>query len=83
MQVQEYEVSIILSNSRETQFTFVLEPWGRVNEMEPRASYTVCFRSTVEPSPPNSVEVEYAEDRVTVFAWDGCLVAPTGYATSY
>jgi hypothetical protein len=43
--------------------------------MEPHTSYTICFRSTVEPAPTNIVEVEYAEDRVTVYAWDGCLVA--------
>lgn len=75
MQEQEFEVSIIVSNSRETPLTFILEPWGRAYEMEPHTSYTICFRSTVEPSPPNIAEVEYAEDRVTVYAWDGCLCA--------
>lgn len=75
MQEQECSVSIVLSNSRETRFTLVLEPWGRVYEMEPHTSYTICFRSTVEPFSPNMAEVEYAEDRVTVYGWDGCQVA--------
>ncbi len=74
-QEQEYEVSLVLTNSRDTMLPFALEPWGFVYEMEPQAQYTLVFRSTVQPSPPNTVEVEYAPDHITVYAWDGCLFA--------
>lgn len=75
MQEQEYEISIMLTNSRDSTLTFILEPWGFIYEMQPQAKYTVCFRSPIQPSPPNIVEVEYAADSITVYAWDGCLFA--------
>ncbi len=74
-QEQEYEVSMMLTNSRETKFTFALEPWGFVYEMEPQAQYLLVFRSNIQPSPPNTVEVEYAADHIIVYAWDGCRFA--------
>lgn len=75
MQKQEYEIAIIVSNTHDTNVAFVLEPWGFVYEMPPQASYAVVFRSLVQPAPPNTVEVEYGVDTITVYAWDGCLFA--------
>jgi hypothetical protein len=75
MQEQEYEIAIIVSNTHDTNLTFVIEPWGFVYDMSPQASYTVVFRSLVQPVPPNTVEVEYGVDSIIVYAWDGCLFA--------
>ena len=75
MQEQGYEIAIVVSNTHDTNFLFVLEPWGFVYEMPPHASYTVVFRSLVQPVPPNTVEVEYGANNITVYGWDGCLFA--------
>lgn len=75
MQEQEYEISIIISNIHDTSLNFAVEPWEMVYEMPPHASYTVVFRSFVQPVPPKTVEVEYGGDRIVVYAWDGCLYA--------
>lgn len=73
MQEQGYEVPIIVSNTHDTNVTFVLEPWGRIYEMPPQASYTVVFRSLVQPDPPNTAAVEYGSDSIVVYGWSGCL----------
>jgi hypothetical protein len=75
MQEQEYEVAILVSNTHDTNFTLALEPWGFVYEMSPQASYTVVFRSLVQPVPPNIVEVEYGANNIIIYGWDGCLFA--------
>lgn len=69
MQEHEYEIAIVVSNTRKSSFPLVLEPWGA------QANCTVVFRSSVPPTPPNTVEVEYAADSITVWAWDGCRYA--------
>jgi len=66
---------MVVTNSHDANFLFVLEPWGFVYEMPPQASYTVVFRSPVQPVPPNVVEVEYGADNITLYGWDGCLFA--------
>jgi hypothetical protein len=75
MQEHEYEMAIIVSNAHATDFTLVLEPWGRIYAMPPQASYTVVFRSLVQPTPPNTVEVVYGTDHIAVYGWVGCLLA--------
>ena len=75
MQEHESEIAIVISNARNRSFPMILEPWGIPYEMPAHASYTVVFRSRVSPAPPNTVEVEYAADSITVWAWDGCLFA--------
>ena len=75
MQEHEYEVSLVLSNTRETPITLIVEPWGAMYEMVPQEKYLLCFRSFFPPSSPQAVEIEYALDGLTVYAWDGCLFA--------
>jgi hypothetical protein len=75
MQEQEYEFSMILVNTRAVPLTLNIEPWGWAYEMEPKTKYTICFRSNIQPIPPNIVETEYAENYITVCAWDGCRFA--------
>jgi hypothetical protein len=75
MQEHESEIAIVISNARSSSFPLVLEPWGIPYEMPAHASYTIIFRSLVSPTPPNTVEVEYAADSIIVWAWDGCLFA--------
>ena len=71
----EYEVSIVFSNRRETTVKFVLEPWGEIYPIEPRASLTAAFRSSIPPSSLHSAEIEYGVDSITVYAWEGSTVA--------
>jgi hypothetical protein len=75
MQEHEYEVTLGLSNTRETPITLVVEPWGELYTMPPNTKYTLCFRSLLPPSPPQEIEVVYALDSITIYAWDGCLFA--------
>jgi|GraSoi_2013_60cm_1033757.scaffolds.fasta_scaffold54329_2 hypothetical protein len=75
MQEHEYEVSMVLSNTRDTPITLIVEPWGALYEMVPQEKYLLCFRSPFPPSSPQAVEIEYALDGFTVYAWDGCLFA--------
>jgi hypothetical protein len=75
MQEQKYEVSMVLSNTRDTPITLVVEPWGELYEMVPQAKYTLRFRSPFPPSSPHEIEITYALDSFTVYAWDGCLFA--------
>lgn len=71
----EYEISMVFSNRRETTVKFVLEPWGEIYPIEPRASLTVSFRSSILPSSPHNIEIEYGVDAITVYAWEGSTVA--------
>lgn len=73
MQDNEYEVSLGLSNTHGVPITLIIEPWGEVYEMVPNKKYTICFRSPFPPSSPHEIEVVYAPDSITVYAWDGCL----------
>jgi len=75
MQEHEYEVSMVLSNTRDTPITLIVEPWGALYEMGPQEKYLLCFRSPFPPSSPQAVEIEFALDGFTVYAWDGCLFA--------
>ncbi len=75
MQEQEYEVSMVLSNIQDTSVTLIVEPWGEMYEMVPHEKYILCFRSFLPPCSPQAVEIEYALDSFTVYAWDGCLFA--------
>jgi len=67
----EYEVSMMMSNSREITITFVLEPWGEIYTMEPRARFTLLLRSPIQ----GAVEIDDGVDSMTVYAWEGCTAA--------
>lgn len=70
--MQEHEISLMISNSRDKEITFILEPWGEIYPMEPHACFTVVFRSPVQPHDLNTIEVEYGADSITVYGWEGC-----------
>jgi len=67
----EYEVSMIISNSRERTITFVLEPWGTFYSMEPHATFTLVLRGPMR----GTIEVDDGSDSITVYAWTGCTDA--------
>jgi len=66
-----YEVSMMVSNSRESTITFVLEPWGEIYTMEPRARFTLLLRSSIQ----GAVEIDDGVDSMTVYAREGCTAA--------
>lgn len=59
-----YEVSMMVSKSRERTITFVLEPWGEIYTMEPRARFTLLLRNSIQ----GAVEIDDGVDRMTVYA---------------
>ncbi len=67
----EYEVSVMISNSRERTITFVLEPWGAFYSMEPHATFMLVLRGSIQ----GTIEVEDGLDSITVYAWTGCTDA--------
>ncbi len=69
--MQEYEVSMMVSNSREITITFVLEPWGTFYAMEPHATFTLVLRGSMQ----GAIEVEDGLESITVYAWTGCTDA--------
>jgi hypothetical protein len=69
--MQEHEVSVMVSNSRERTITFVLEPWGEIYTMEPRVRFTLLLRSSIQ----GAVEIDDGVDRMTMYAWEGCTAA--------
>lgn len=69
--MQEHEVPMMVSNSRERTITFVLEPWGEIYTMEPRARFTLLLRSPIQ----GAVEIDDGVDSMTVYAWEGCPAA--------
>ncbi len=74
MEEQEYEISLVFSNTRDEMITFYLEPWGEYYEMEPRVLFTLVLRSPIKPSPPNETVIVNSDvDCLTVFAWRGCV----------
>lgn len=66
-----YEVSMMISNSRDTTITFILEPWGTFYAMEPHATLTLVLRGSMQ----GAIEVEDGLDSMTVYAWEGCTAA--------
>lgn len=66
-----YEVSMRISNSRDTAITFVLEPWGTFYSMEPHATFTLVLRGPIQ----GDIEVEDGLESLTAYAWTGCTDA--------
>lgn len=62
---------MVFSNARDTAIIFVVEPWGETYMMAPQTKFTLLLRSVVQPCPAQTVEVEYAVDRITVYGWQG------------
>lgn len=62
-----YTVRLVISNPKAERMTLVVEPWAREYPLLPGAELQLVF---VGPSEPE-LEVEQAEDCVTVYAWEG------------
>ena len=57
-------------NARPNSVSFYLEPWGDVYEMTPGAKFTL-----VATGPPGGdLEVEVADEGITVWGWPGSVV---------
>ncbi|HZU66102.1 MAG TPA: hypothetical protein VFA09_02390 [Ktedonobacteraceae bacterium] len=69
--MQEYEVSVTVSNSRERTITFVLEPWGEIYAMGPHTNFTLLLHSPMQ----GVVEIDDSETSITVYAWEGCTAS--------
>ena len=66
--MQEHEVSMMISNLRERTISFILEPWGEIYPMEPRARFTLLLRGPIQ----GHVEIDDGGNSITVYAWEGC-----------
>ena len=64
-------ISLRIRNSRATSLTFYLEPWGEAYLMPPDAIFEVVARGPAG----DCLEVEYAEDHITVYGWSGSTVS--------
>ena len=69
--MQEYEVSVRVSNSRDATITFVLEPWGEIYAMESHVTFLLHLRSSIQ----GSIEIDYGCDRITIYAWEDCVAS--------
>lgn len=65
-------VWIKLSNaSQEHTVVFTLEPWAEQYPMAPGTQFDVV----AEGPPGDFIEIEWTEDRITVFGWTGSVAA--------
>jgi len=64
-------VSLRIRNSRATSLTLYLEPWGEKYLMSPEATFKVVAKGPQG----DCLEVEYAEDHITVYGWPGSEVS--------
>lgn len=72
---QQYEIWMVFWNSQDTPITFILEPWGEVYIMKPRARFRLHLQSSVPPSPIKAVDVKYDVGSLTVYGWEGCIAS--------
>jgi hypothetical protein len=49
---------------------FELEPWGEQYEMPPGANFTIVAKASTR----GELEIQVAEDRITVFGWTGSTI---------
>jgi len=66
----EYEVSMMISNSRDTTITLVLEPLGVFYPVEPHATFTLVLQGPLQ----GPIEVVDDLESITVNAWASCIV---------
>ena len=70
-----HEVWATFTNERNIDIIFVLEPWGDTYTMPPHTTFKLFLRATIAPSPTKSLEVEYGDTSLTVYAWEGCIAS--------
>lgn len=64
-------VSLRIRNSRVISLAFYLEPWGEEYLIPPDATFEVIARGPQG----DCLEVEYADDHITVYGWSGSVVS--------
>jgi hypothetical protein len=67
----ESVVTARLVNAHEVPITFYLEPWGEAYAMPPGAVFEVVARGPHG----DGLEVAFAADQITVWAWPGSVVS--------
>jgi len=65
-----YNASLMVTNSRETEVFLFVEPWANRYQMAPHATFIVKASSSIE----GMLEIEYTEDAITVYGWEGSIV---------
>jgi hypothetical protein len=64
------EITLRITNSKQNDVSFVMEPWGEVYPFAPGDDLVVIFRS-----PANDVaEIDFGDDTVTAYGWPGSTV---------
>jgi hypothetical protein len=71
LKTKEYTTSLRVCNTRSIALTFILEPWGEEYTIAPEATFEIVARGPEG----DSLEVEYADDHVTLYGWPGSVVS--------
>lgn len=69
-EVAERVESVRVSNARTVDMPFYLEPWGEEYALAPGAVIEIVAEGPVE----GTLEVEMADDHITVYGWPGSTV---------
>jgi hypothetical protein len=69
-ETKEYVTSLRVYNSRAITLTFSLEPWGEQYRLAPEETFEIVARGPEG----DSLEVEFADDRITLYGWPGSVV---------
>jgi hypothetical protein len=69
--VSEQHFSIGLRNSRKHRIRVYLEPWGEVYTLEPDKMLRLESTGPTGVAPDNVLEINSAEDGITVWGWSG------------
>jgi hypothetical protein len=71
-EAKEFATSLRVCNSRSVALTFSLEPWGEQYKLASEETFEVVARGP-EGDP---LEVELADDQISVYGWPGSVVTP-------
>jgi hypothetical protein len=70
-EANECLLSLRIRNSHSAALTFYLEPWGEQYAMPPEATFAVVAKGPEG----DSLEVEFADDHITLHGWPGSVVS--------
>lgn len=65
-----YKTSLSISNLRDKEIIFHLEPWGEQISMPIGATFQII----AEAKKPGEVEIQYEEDNIIVWGWEGSVL---------
>jgi hypothetical protein len=69
-EIKEYMTSLRVYNSRSIALTFSLEPWGEQYKLAPEEIFEIVARGPEG----DSLEVEFADDKIILYGWLGSVV---------